>query len=234
MRLSKYLATAGIASRRKCDEIIRSGQVMINGADVYDYSTQVTEDDIVQCKGKLIEITQEKVVYMLNKPKGYISTVTDTHKRKTVMDLIPSKERLFPIGRLDRDTTGILLITNDGDLAYKLTHPKFGIERKYLVLTKNDIPNEKLSLLNTGLQLESGVKVKAKIKRLQKTQTKITWEIILKEGKNREVRRIFEALGSRVFDLHRYQFAGLSADKLKTGNYKRLNKTEVKQLLQIN
>ena len=170
MRLNKYLATAGIASRRKCDEIIRSGQVEINGAVVYDFSTQVSDDDIVLCQGKLIEIIQEKVVYMLNKPKGYISTVIDTHKRKTVIDLIPTKDRLFPVGRLDRDTTGILLLTNDGDLAYKLTHPKFGIERKYIVLTKIDIPNEKLTELGNGTILDSIGKVRAKVKRLKKTK----------------------------------------------------------------
>ncbi|MBC8213718.1 MAG: rRNA pseudouridine synthase [Candidatus Marinimicrobia bacterium] len=233
MRLNKYLATAGIASRRKCDEIIRSGQVEINGAVVYDFSTQVSDDDIVLCQGKLIEIIQEKVVYMLNKPKGYISTVIDTHKRKTVIDLIPTKDRLFPVGRLDRDTTGILLLTNDGDLAYKLTHPKFGIERKYIVLTKIDIPNEKLTELGNGTILDSIGKVRAKVKRLKKTKTQIMWEVVLKEGKNREVRKIFKELGSKVDELHRYEFAGLSADKLKIGKYKRLNKIELKKLTDI-
>ncbi len=230
MRLNKFLAHAGVASRRACDELIRRKKVKVNNKIVEDFSFQVQSDDYVLCNGKTIQLTQEKHVYIVHKPMGYISTSIDTHGRKKVIDLIDTSDRLYTIGRLDRDTTGIILVTNNGDLANKLMHPKFKKEKKYLVETKIDIPFEKYSQLSNGLKLEDGSIVKGEIKRVGKKQLRFLWEVILTEGKNREVKRIFEALESRVMKLHRYSFAGFELGTLKLGRYRKLSKRELENI----
>ena len=231
MRLNKFLSHAGVASRRKCDEYIESGKVQVNGKKVTDFSYQVKADDMVLCDRQLIENTNERVVYLLNKPKGYICTNSDTHERKKVVDLLPSSQRLFTIGRLDRDTTGAILLTNDGNLANQLMHPRFKKEKIYLAETKDDINDKALPALTKGMQLNGGEYAKGSIKRLDRYKGRILWEVILTEGKNREVKRIFEIFGTHVVSLHRYSFADLNVNNLKVGKYRQLNSKIIQSLL---
>jgi len=230
MRINKYLSHAGVASRRKCDEFIESGKVRVNGKTVTDFSYQVQPTDIVLCDRHLVENTKERRVYLLNKPKGYICTNTDTHDRKKVIDLLPTQDRLFTIGRLDRDTTGAILITNDGDLANQLMHPRFKKEKIYLAETKEDIDDKELPKLTQGIKLDRGEFAKGQIRRLDRCKGRILWEVILNEGKNREVKRIFESFGTHVVSLHRYSFAGLNVSNLKVGKYKQLSPKIIQSL----
>ena len=230
MRLNKFLSHAGVASRRKCDEYIESGKVQVNGKKVTDFSYQVQLDDMVLCDRRLVENSNERLVYLLNKPKGYICTNQDTHDRKKVVDLLPSNDRLFTIGRLDRDTTGAILVTNDGDLANQLMHPRFKKEKIYLAETKDDIEDKLLPELSKGIKLEKGEFAKGQIKRLDRYKGRILWEVILTEGKNREVKRIFENFGTNVVSLHRHSFAGLNVNNLKIGKYRQLNSKIIQSL----
>ena len=182
MRLNRYIAKSGIASRRKADILIGDGLIKINGNVVTNFGYQLKEEDIVTYKDQVLSPSND-IVYILNKPKGYVCSNIDKFNKKTVFDLINSDSRLFTIGRLDRDTTGVLLITNNGDLSYKLTHPKYQIEKKYYVTSKIDIDNNDLKSLKKGVRLDDGTFVKADLKRLQKEGGKIFWDITLTEGK---------------------------------------------------
>ena len=223
MRLNKYLARMGIASRRKCDLLIDSGEVKINGIIQKNFSYNVTDNDIVICNGYPVELKFDPVIYLFNKPKGVISTSNDPGKRKTVLDYFPNNQRLFQIGRLDRDTTGVLLVTNDGDLAHRLMHPKFKIERKYFVETKTLISRKDMSRLPEGILLDNGQKASGKILLINKQIKKYIYEVILYEGKNREIKRIFSTFGSKVESLHRISFAGIELGGLKPGISKKLS-----------
>ena len=230
MRLNKYLARAGVASRRKCDTLIESGKVKVNGYVKTNFGYQVAPDDFVVCDGTAINSIPKTKVYLVNKLRGYISTSSDPEGRKCVIDLVSSPHRLFTVGRLDRDTTGAILVTNNGDLANQLMHPKNQIERVYIVSTKVDITRDKVKQLIKGLNLNDGTKAKGKLKRLNKKGGLIYWEVILKEGKNHEVKRIFKALGSRVIHLHRLSFAGLEINVVPQGKYRELKQSEIKNL----
>tara|TARA_Y100001970_G_C13960586_1_gene712933 strand:- start:162 stop:860 length:699 start_codon:yes stop_codon:yes gene_type:complete len=232
MRLNQYIAKAGVTSRRKADILIQDGLIQINGEIITNFGYRVNESDIVTYKGKVISPDSD-IVYILNKPKGYICSNNDQYNKKTVFDLIDSNSRLFTVGRLDRDTTGILLITNNGDLSYKLTHPKHQIEKKYSVISKLDIDSKELPKLKKGIQLDDGIFVKADLKRLYKEEGKIFWDITLTEGKNREIKRIFKYLGSKVLRLHRYKFADIEIKSLKVGSYRKLNKQEFYKIQKI-
>ena len=234
MRLNKYLARSGYASRRKCDQVIESGKVNVNGIVITDYSYKVDVDDIIFCNGTLINEIPRREVYLLNKLKGYISTSTDPHGRKKVIDLIKSNSRLFTIGRLDRDTTGAIIITNDGDLANNLMHPKFKIEKVYFVSTKIDISKIKYESLSKGMKIDNGLVVRGKIKRLCKKGGLIHWKVILSEGKNHEVKRIFKALGSMVTHLHRESIAGFSVNNIMPGKYIKIKNNEINKILKLN
>jgi len=226
MRLNKYIAKAGVTSRRKADLLIKEGLISINGEVVTNFAYQLNSDDVVTYKGKILS-PELDVVYVLHKPKGYVCSNSDTHNKKTVFDLIDSDSRLFTVGRLDRDTTGILLITNNGDLSYKLTHPKHQVEKKYYATSKIDIDNKNLEKIKKGFRLDDGVFMKARFNRLGKEDGKILWDIVLTEGKNREIKRIFTHFDSKVLNLHRYQFASIKLKSLKVGNYRKLNKKEI-------
>ena len=230
MRLNKFLAHAGIASRRKSDNIIASGKVKINDQICTDFSYKVTDDDCVRVGGEIVNLKNEKIVYLFHKPLGVISSVTDDRNRTTVMDFLPLEERLFPIGRLDRDTTGVLLISNDGELANKLTHPRYGIEKVYIASTYTEIQKNVLLKLKHGIQLEDGTIARGEIFFLRKSGKKYLWKIILKEGKKREVKRIIKVMGSKVIDLHRESFAGITLQNLKPGKYRRLKKKEIPKI----
>tara|TARA_B100000945_G_scaffold307195_1_gene295385 strand:+ start:767 stop:1465 length:699 start_codon:yes stop_codon:yes gene_type:complete len=231
MRLNKFLARCGVDSRRGCDKIIKSAKIKINGKVVTDFSYQVQSDDLVLLDGKFLEIENQSVVYLLNKPKGYICTSKDTHSRLKVVDLIDTNVRLFTIGRLDRDTTGIILLTNDGDISNYLTHPKYRKEKKYYVKTKGSIDNIFLKKIKNGYILDDGTKVKAQIKLLSQLGNNFEWDIILKEGKNREIKRIFSNFDAKVTLLHRYYFSGFQLNNLNPGKYRKLSKVEISNIL---
>mgnify|MGYP001498213741 CR=1 FL=1 len=231
MRLNKYLSRCGIDSRRKCDELIILGKVVINGNVCKNFSYQVLDEDVVVCNGAPVVSIPPQEVYVLNKLKGYISTSSDPQGRRKVIDLIDTTLRLFTIGRLDRDTTGAILLTNDGDLANKLMHPKNEIEKVYTATSHIEIEKTLLKSLVGGIKLEDNTIAKGKIKRLGRKGGRIYWEIILKEGKYHEVKRIFKAFGSKVITLHRDSFAGIHVNHLKPGRSRKLSNIEVKELI---
>lgn len=226
MRLNKYLAQCGLGSRRKCDEIISKGKIKINGQIVKDFSFSVTNEDYVQYNNKLID-AETLVTYMLFKPKGYICTKNDKYNRKVIYDLLPSGN-LFSVGRLDYDTTGLILLTNDGDLCYKLSHPKFKIKKKYIVSTDQKLTNNQVKQISKGLRIDNKIKYTATINFLSSEKNKFFWDVILTEGKNREIKKIFNFFGIKVLSLHRYKFGNLMLGALKEGKYRKIKKSELK------
>ena len=230
MRLNKYLARAGVASRRKCDRFIETGRVKVNDHVKTNFGYQVCADDIVFCDGVSIDSIPKTKVYLVNKLRGYISTSSDPEGRKCVIDLVSSPNRLFTVGRLDRDTTGAILVTNDGELANQLMHPRNQIERVYIVASKVDIPRDKQKQLSKGIKLANSTKAHGRLIRLERKSGLIYWKVILREGKNHEVKRIFKALGSAVVHLHRQSFAGLEIDEVRPGKYRELNKMQIDNL----
>ena len=230
MRLNKFLARSGIASRRKCDKLIESGKVKINGHIEKNYAYQVESLDVVVCNGIPVNLMPKRRVYLVNKLKGYISTSSDPRGRKKVIDLIKSNDRLFTVGRLDRDTTGAILVTNNGVLANTLMHPSNQVERVYLVATKIDIPILQAKTLVKGLKLDRHTTAHGKLQRLGRNRGLIYWRVILYEGKHHEVKRIFKALGSSVKHLHRESFAGITVDSLLPGKFRELKQNEINEL----
>ena len=230
MRLNKFIAKSGTTSRRKADDLISQKLIFVNGEVMDNFSYNVSLDDIVTYKGKVLS-AEIDVVYVLNKPKGYVCSNHDNFNKKNVFELIDSKKRLFSVGRLDRDTTGVLLLTNNGDLAYKLTHPKYQIKKKYFALSKIDLSDDNLDEISNGVRLEDGDFVTAKIKRIDKKDSKFIWDITLTEGKNREIKKIFNHFESKVIRLHRYKFSNLDLKSLDTGEYRKLNKKEIKSIV---
>ena len=231
MRLNKFLARSGVDSRRKCDGLIKNKKISINGNIVTDFSYQVKDDDVVLLDGKYLDIQDESIIYILNKPKGYVCTSKDTHSKLKVVDLINTNLRLFTIGRLDRDTTGIILLTNDGDISNYLTHPKYKKEKKYYVKSKGKIDTVFLKQIKNGYILKDGTKVKAKIKLLSQLGNNFEWDIILEEGKNREIKRIFSNFDAKVTLLHRYYFSGFQLNNLNPGKYKKLSKEQINKII---
>ena len=214
--------------------MIKSGKVVINGQVMKNFSYKVDPEDVVVCNGVPIDTIPKSRVYLMNKLKGYISTSSDPQGRKKVIDLIKSADRLFTVGRLDRDTTGAILVTNDGELANNLMHPRNRIERIYLVATKIDIPRSEFNALSRGLKLDNRTTAYGKIIRLGKKGGLIHWKVILCEGKHHEVKRIFKTLRSMVIHLHRESFAGITADNIGPGKYRELKKNEITELLRTN
>ena len=231
MRLNKFLARCGLDSRRKCDDIIKNRKISVNGEIITDFSYQVKEEDVILFNGKYLEIEHDSIIYILNKPKGYVCTSKDTHDRLKVVDLIDTDARLFTIGRLDRDTTGIILLTNDGDFSNRLAHPRYNKEKKYYVKSKGRIDTNFLKKIKNGYRLNDGTKVKANIKLLSYSGNIFEWDIVLKEGKNREIKRIFSNFDSKVTLIHRYSFCGIELNNLKNGKYRKMSDKEIKSKL---
>lgn len=225
IRLNKFLADAGIASRRKADEIIASGIVKINGVTVTNLATTVRPTDVVSVQGNIVTHRKRNLYILLNKPKDYITTVADEQGRKTVLNLINIDERIYPVGRLDRNTTGVLLITNDGELAYRLTHPKYEIERIYTAHLDKPLKTIDAEKIAQGVDLDGEKTAPCEIFIAPEDHRKLT--LILKEGKNREVKRIFEKFGYEVQKLDRKMFAGLTVRGLKRGEFRFLNRKEI-------
>ncbi|WP_438318353.1 pseudouridine synthase [Sporosarcina sp. FA9] len=231
-RLQKVIAQAGIASRRKSEILIVDGKVKVNGIVVTELGTKVSSSDKVEVEG--VQITKEESVYfLLYKPRGIISTAHDEKGRKTVLDLFPHiEERIFPVGRLDYDTSGVIIMTNDGDFSYLMTHPKFEIQKKYIAKVKGIPQREDLKKLEQGILLEDGMTAPAhvKMRTVDKKSNTALIEITIHEGRNRQVRRMFDAIGCPVEKLRRESFAILTTIGLNAGESRQLTKHEVKQL----
>ncbi len=236
MRITKFLARAGIASRRKAEQLIAEKRVKINGLVITKPFTRLNPTDEVTVDGVKVSKPEAKMYYMLNKPAGYLSTVTDPHGRKTVVDLLPPvlEARLYPVGRLDMDSEGLLLVTNDGELAYRLTHPRFEISKTYRVLVKGVPGWEQIQKLRHGVKLEDHITAPAKIKLKKREGTLRSWlEITIHEGRKRQVKNMCAAIGHPVIKLRRTQFAQLNVQGLKTGRYRRLTGVEVDRLYRL-
>lgn len=235
MRINKYLAECGVCSRRNADKLIESGKVFVNGKRA-GLGEEINEGkDSVVVDGKTIHHTQTLQYFMLNKPKGCVCTVSDDKGRRTVMDLMPKdKGRLYPVGRLDYDTEGLLIITNDGELTERLTHPRNEVPKTYLVKVEGSLSADALNRLRTGVEIEPRVLVKAKsLKPVELTKASSKFEITITEGKNREVRRMFEAVGHEVQFLKRIKVGELRLGSLDRGQYRRLNEREIDYLKNI-
>lgn len=231
MRLNKYIAQSGIASRRKADELTLKGKVKINGVIMNEPGYEVVEGDIVEVNGQVVKPDSRKVYIMLNKPKGFITSLDDEKNRPTVMELISDvDERLYPIGRLDFNTSGMLLMTNDGDLAYKLAHPKNQIYKTYRARVSGQISTEKLSKLRNGVDIGGFITSKAIVNVVKQTERSAIVEIKIHEGKNRQVRKMFAAVGNKVLDLERIAIGELHLGHLKLGHYRKLTKKEIQYL----
>ena len=230
IRLNKYLANAGVCSRREADEFILSGAVTVNGEVVKELGSKVLRSDVVLFQEKPVSL-EKKVYVLLNKPKDYVTTSDDPQQRKTVMDLVKGAcpERIYPVGRLDRNTTGVLLLTNDGDLASKLTHPKFLKKKVYHVFLDKPVTANDLQKISDGIELEDG-EIKADAIEYADPQDQTQVGIEIHSGKNRIVRRIFESLGYRVVKLDRVQFAGLTKKNVRRGDWRFLTEKEVDML----
>jgi 23S rRNA pseudouridine2605 synthase len=227
IRLNRYIASSGICSRRDADDLITRGVVEINGVKTTELGTQVNPGDQVKVNGKTIK-NERKVYILLNKPKDTLTTTDDPDGRRTVMDLVQNatSERIFPVGRLDRNTTGVLLLTNDGDLASKLTHPKYNVRKIYEVRTAQNVTEEMMTKLVTGLELEDGLMQFDSVSYLDPASKK-DLVVEIHSGKNRIVRRMFEHLGIEIIKLDRTYFAGLTKKTLARGKWRFMTPKEV-------
>ena len=238
VRLQKFLAEAGIASRRKCEELIQSGKVMVNGKVVETLGTKINpKEDKVTNNGKIVENSLQKTYILLNKPIGYVTTAKDQFKRDTVLDLIKINKRIVPCGRLDMYTSGALILTDDGDFVYKITHPKHEIEKTYTVTIKGIVTNEEVQKLRQGVEIDdNGEKYITKKANVRILKTDIEkdisrLEIVIHEGKNRQVRKMCEAVGRKVLALHRSKIGNIGVKDLKIGTWRYLKKHEIEKLL---
>ncbi len=231
-RLQKVIANSGYTSRRKAEELILKGKVKVNGIPIYELGTKVSNTDKIEIDGNVLQKEEQKVYFLLYKPRGVVTTTQDDKQRKTVVDLIDTSMRIYPVGRLDYDTTGILLLTNDGILANALMHPKNNVDKVYIAKVKGLIGKEQIRSLQMGVIID-GQKTspaKARIKKYdKKTDTSIV-ELIIHEGKNHQVKKMFEAIGYLVLKLKREQISFLDLTGLKSGEYRMLSPKEVKKL----
>lgn len=233
VRLNKYLAMCGVASRRKADELIQQGRVAVNGEVVTQLGVKINpQKDKVTVDGKPVK-PEEKLVYIvLNKPKDCITTVKDEKGRRTVLDLVKVKQRIFPVGRLDRNTTGVLLLTNDGELAYRLMHPKYKVEKAYKVEIDKPIKPEDLEKLRRGIMLDGRMTEACDVYILPNSDKKEIG-ITIHEGRYRQIRRMFERLGYKVRKLHRVSFGGITVSGMKRGEWRYLTEKEIKKLKRL-
>lgn len=231
LRLNKAIADSGLVSRRKADELIEQGVVKVNGRIVTEMGKKVKASDKITVNGDPIPEFSRLDYILLNKPKNYICTTSDEKNRKTIFDIVKSNERVFPVGRLDRNTTGVILITNDGELTNRLTHPSYQIQKTYIVKLNKDIGLDIIKQITEGVELEDGKTSPAYVVIDPKDKKKVT--ITITEGKNREVRRIFEHFGFEIDSLTRKMFAGLTVKGLSRGEYRRLDRREVEYLKKL-
>ena len=237
MRINKYIASCGVASRRKAEEIILAKRVKVNGKIVEELSFNIDENnDVVEIDGQRIGLNEESVYIVLNKPEGYITTVKDQFDRPSVLDLVSDiKERVYPIGRLDYETSGLLILTNDGDLTYKLTHPKHEVDKTYMAIVKGIPTKEELKNFEEGLYIEDYKTAPAKIKVVKKDEEKnyAICQIKIHEGRNRQVRKMCRAINHPVMRLRRVAMGKITLKDTEVGKYRHLSKEEVEYLKTI-
>jgi len=227
IRLNKYLANQGIAARRDIKQFVKEQIVTVNGERVKEPGVRIDpQKDHVMVNGKEIKPPQ-LVYYLLNKPQGIISTTADEYGRKNVLSLIPETQRIYPVGRLDKDTTGLIILTNDGELTNKLTHPKFHVYKVYRLIVQGRVNRPQLNALRNGVLLDDGITAPAKVHVVQETMNQSTLEITLHEGKNRQIRRMCETVGLHLINLQRVQFGPIRIENLKLGKYRELTKKEI-------
>jgi 23S rRNA pseudouridine2605 synthase len=226
MRLAKHLAHAGIASRRASEALVADGRVTVDGAVITDPARDVTGEEAIAVDGELVRGPGARVVYALHKPAGVLSTAADTHGRPTVVDLVPTGQRLYPVGRLDADSTGLILLTNDGDLAHALTHPRFEVPRTYRARVDGRPSERALRALREGVMLDDGRTAPALVRLIGAHELELT----IHEGRKRQVRRMCEAVGHRVVELRRVAFGPLRLGDLTSGRHRRLTAAEVQRL----
>ncbi|MGI6329892.1 MAG: pseudouridine synthase [Bacilli bacterium] len=234
IRLQKVIAKSGYTSRRKAEELIKRGRVLVNGKVVQELGTKVSKEDIIVVNGLILK-QEQKVYYLFYKPRGVVTTVKDDKKRKTVLDFFPLKERIYPVGRLDYHTSGLLLLTNDGELTNYLLHPKNEIEKVYLVKIKGIVDNKIINQLKKGVFIDGSISKAKKIKVNKKDLEKqISFlEITIHEGKNHQVKKMFNKVGLDVLKLKRICFSFLNLKGLKTGEYRKLTIREIKKLFRV-
>lgn len=235
IRINKFLALKGIASRREIDRLIESNEIKVNG-ELATSGMKISEDDKIEISGKKIkfqEAQEKKVYFLLNKPEKVLSASKDDRGRKTVIDLIKCEQRIFPIGRLDYDTEGAIILTNDGELFNKIIHPRTEVYKEYEALVRGYIDDKKLSKLQEGVSLEDGVTLPAKASILSRDTLKSAVIIAIREGRNRQIRRMFDAIGNRVEKLKRLKIGEIGLKGLKVGMYRELTEEEVKYLYSL-
>ncbi len=234
MRLNKYIAQAGVASRRKADQLTENGAVRINGVVMKELGYDVQPEDTVEVNGRVLRPAAKKIYLVLNKPKGYITTVSDEQGRPTVMDLITDvTERVFPVGRLDYNTTGLLIMTNDGELSQRLTHPQHQVTKTYHARVTGVLSNERMNKLRSGVDIGGYVTAKARVEILKQSEKSTIVEIEISEGKNRQVRKMFTAVGCKVQELERVSIGEIRLGRLLQGHYRNLTAREVEYLKQL-
>lgn len=227
MRLQKHLATAGVASRRASERLIADGRVTVNGATAADPAADVDDADDVRVDGVPLTRAAERAVYLVNKPAGVVSTAADPQRRRTVVSLVDTPLRLYPVGRLDIDTTGLMLLTNDGELAHRLTHPSFEVPRTYRArVARPPIADAALRRLRSGVRLDDGITAPARARRLAPDRLELT----IHEGRNHQVKRMCEAVGHRVVALERVAFGPLTLGDLRPGQARRVSPAELRSL----
>ena len=227
MRINKFIANSGYCSRRNADLLLEQGKVLVNGK-VANKGMDISENDEVLIEGKKISLEEAKKYYLLNKPIGYSSTAKAQFDEKIVLDLINSKERIYPVGRLDKDSFGLLLLTNDGDLAFKLTHPRHNVEKEYIVKIDKALKENDLKKLSSGIMLEGRITREARFEIFDFKNNIV--RVFLKEGRNRQIRKMFKTLGYNVISLERVAFGKIKLGKLKLGSYRELNREEIEYL----
>lgn len=232
IRLNKFLAQAGVASRREADRMIVEGRISLNGETVDSLGILIDDKrDKVEVDGKRVRSDTSHIYLLLNKPSGYLVTVKDPFQRPTIMDLLPSlKKRIYPVGRLDFDSEGLLLLTNDGDLAHRLMHPRFRVKKEYIIRVKVKPDSSTLTRLGKGIHLDGKKTAPAKIHILSSTKRGTLIKVELQEGRKRELRRMFEAVGHKVLALKRVRFGSLSLGGLKKGQWRYLSREELARL----
>ena len=233
MRINKYLATCGLGSRRSVEDLIKNGLITINDKVVIDLSYDVKDTDIVKYNGRSVSLVEDKVYIMLNKPKCYITSTKDDQGRKVVVDLIKNcKYKVFPVGRLDYNTQGLLLCTNDGDWANNITHPSKHISKTYIVTTKYMLTNKQLNQIRNGIIIDNIRTLPAKINLTDKDDNYFYYHITIYEGRNREIRKMFEFLGLKIYSLQRIQIGRLALGNLEEGKFRYLNKNEINMVFE--
>lgn len=230
-RLQKVMANSGIASRRKSEELIKAGRVKVNGQIVFELGSKVSKNDIIEVDNVKIS-NEERVYILLNKPRGVVTTSHDEHNRKTVIDLIETDKRIYPVGRLDYDTTGLILLTNDGEFTNNITHPKNKIDKTYVAKINGILSISDIMALKKGVVIDQykTSKARVKVRKIDNKNNNSIVEITIHEGKNHQVKKMFESLGYKVLKLKREKIAFLTLKGLNSGEYRMLNSKEVNQL----